>query len=371
MVFRPDPIEEEVISQPCDHQTLTIGDISESVSQITPLEFGTWRGTAVCYRLDGNCCYRFNSDYGVFLYVIDTVTGELIEKDEPDMEAAREQEGFREQLSTDEIMDIVSGICPIDKSTADKISRKSNPDGTTDITFVTKYGDFFYKVDVYTGEVIEKSEPAPETIPELITSKQALDIATEACPLEAFDITGRKVSKSANGYIVTLGSKGGDYIYTIDKMSGKIVDKQEPEAVETDGAAEPLSTEEIMNIAIRATGRSPGEMTGNNLTLMRDRHWGATIIAGECEYFFEIDGYTGEILDTVITGEEPAKEVKDPFQAAMEAAFASIKGYDYTGENIHVNRTKQDGKDVVIVSLDWRGQNYVMTYSIEDQKLIG
>ena len=455
VILRQKHQADEAAEQPAEHQTIPAKDLSYCIEKVCPIEFTMWRENAICYRMDGNARYRFNSDYGTFLYVVDTVTGEIIEKEEPDIEAARSQEGFREQLSSDELYDIVFDLCPVKRAEADKISRVYSPDGSWEITITTVYGDFFYKVDAYTGEVQDRIEPdmdearTQEGFQEPISSEQALDIAEEACPLDSFSITGRKVSKSEIGFIVTLGSEAGDFVYSINKLTGEIVEKTEPEISEAsapanphalanageglmvaeeafplspdkitsrnvnrgtgeiwiitlgtvygdfvymidpstgeivdkeepdieearsqEGFREPLSDSEIMNIAVAATGLNHGDILSRNVSHDENNNWKITLGTAQNEYYFEIDGFTGEILDSVTPGEAPAQKEKDPFEAAIDAAFASIEGFDYKAENIRVAQTKMDGKDVMKVSFDWQGKAYEMVYSIADKQLI-
>ena len=61
-----------------------------------------------------------------------------------------------------------------------------------------------------------------EGFQEPISSEQALDIAEKACPLDGASITGRKISKSEIGFLVTLSSDLGDFVYSINKLTGEI-----------------------------------------------------------------------------------------------------------------------------------------------------
>ena len=456
VILRQKHEADEAAEQPAEKQTIAAKDLSDCIIEVCPIEFSRWRDNAICYRMDGNARYRFNSDYGTFLYVIDTVTGEIVEKEEPDIEAARAQEGFREQLSSDEIYDIVFDLCPVKRSEADNISRVYSPDESWEITISTVYGDFFYKVDAYTGEVRDRIEPDMEAareqegFQEPISSEQALDIAEKACPLDGASITGRKISKSEIGFLVTLSSDLGDFVYSINKLTGEIAEKTEPEIGETpvqqephaltdagegldvaekafplgpdkitsrkvnrgtgeiwtitlgtvygdfvylidpktgeivekqepdieearnqEGFKEPLAESEIINIAVQATGMNHGDFTSRNISHDESNNWKVTLgTAQGVEYFFEIDGFTGDILDSAVPeGVQPQKE-KDPFEAAIDAAFGAIEGFDHKAENIHVTQTKVNGTDVIRVNFDWQGTAYEMFYSIADKQLI-
>ena len=455
VVLRQKHEADEEAEKPAENQTIASTELSGWVEKVCPIEFTRWKDIAVCYQMDGNARYRFNSDYGVFLYVIDTVSGDIIAKEEPDIEAARSREGFREELSSDEIYDIVFGLCPVQRSAADKISRSYSPDGSWEITIATVYGDFFYKVDAYSGEVLDKIEPDVDMIREQegfrepITSEQALEIAEKACPLDFGAITGRKVSQSEAGFTVTLSSSSGSYVYTINKLTGEIVEKTEPEAGEApaqtdshaltdageglmvaekafplgpdkitsrkvnrgtgeiwtitlgtvygdfvylidpatgeivdrnepdieearnqEGFREPLSNNEIMDIAVQASGLKPGEILSRHLSHGEDNLWKITLGTAQGDYYFEIDGFSGEVLDSAVPGGTAPVKEKDPFEAAIDAAFASMDGFDYKAENIRVSQSRMDGKDVIKVTFTWRGDTYEKIYSIADKRLI-
>ncbi len=454
LVFRQKHQAEEAAAEPAENQTLDTGAISEYVAKVCPATEDHWSDRAICYRMDGNAVYRFSTEYGPFRYVVNMVNGDILEKEEADIEAARAREGFREKLSSDEIYEYVFKACPVERSAANKISRQSDPDGNWDITISTVYGDFYYKVNGYTGEILDRVEPdvdqirEQEGITEPITSEQALEIAEKACPLDFGQITGRKVSKSENKFKITLGSAAGDFIYEIDRLTGEITDRTEPDissltenvsshaltdtsegfsiveaafplgrdkitsrkvsrskdawtytlgtvygdfvyvvdpatgtitektepdveaARSQEGFQEPLSMDDVMAIAVKASSLSPAEISSRNIAHGDDNNWRITLGTAQGDYTYFIDGFSGEILDSVTPeGAVPAED-PDPFGSAINAAFAAMENFDYKTENIKVSQMEINGENVVVVTFDWQGKPYEFYYSIAERKLI-
>lgn len=456
LIFRQKFQAEEAAAEETEYQTLTAGELSEYIGKECPATQDHWTDRVVSYRMDGNAVYRFNTEYGPFRYVVDMVDGEILEKEEADIEAARAQEGFREKLTSEEIYEYVFKVCPVERSAAEKIARQADADGNWDITITTVYGDFFYKVDGYTGEIMDAVEPDVDAIREEkgitdpITSEQALEIAEQACPLDFGQITGRKVSKSDSGFKITLGSEAGDFIYVIDRLTGEITDRTEPdisaltentsshaltdtsegfdvaeaafplgrdkitsrkvskkqdawtytlgsvygdfiytidpatgtitEKTEPDieevrnqeGFQEPLSMDEVMAIAVKESGLSPALISNRNVAHGEDNNWRITLETQQGNYTYFIDGFTGEITDSIIPegdgGELP--EDPDPFGSAISASYAAMENFDYKAENIKVAQKQIDGKDVIVVNFDWQGNAYEFFYSLADRQLI-
>ena len=157
LVFRQKHQAEEAAQQPAEYQTLTYPDISGYVAKACPASEEHWMERAMCCTMDGNVRYSFTTEYGPFQYVVNSLNGDILEREEPDIDAVREQEDFREKLTSDEIYEYVFKVCPVERSAAEKIARQSDADGNWNITITTVFGDFFYKVDAYTGEILDKT----------------------------------------------------------------------------------------------------------------------------------------------------------------------------------------------------------------------
>ncbi len=74
--------------------------------------------------------------------MVDGFTGEILEKTEPDLEAAKAQAASAGPLSTDDVMNRVFGVCPLtpDKLSNIKLSQRS--DGVWTVTFDSADGPF-------------------------------------------------------------------------------------------------------------------------------------------------------------------------------------------------------------------------------------
>jgi hypothetical protein len=257
--------------------------------------------------LDGTGTVTFHTDFGDYYYRIDTCTGEILDREEPDLEEARQAEGFREPLDADEVHDIVSAACPIDLSVAQGIRVERDDSGIWTYLFGSAYGDFFYQIDGYSGKILDSMEPdvdaarAQEGFVEPLTPEDAMDAAFAACPISRALATNLKVSKKSDGnWSVTFSSEYGDFYYKVDGFSGEILDSTEPEIEKSEKPAAP----------------------------------------------------------------------SDQFGDAIKASFSSLKGYRGGAENIKVRMISRDGKQLVEVTFDWNGESYVKLYDVAEGKLV-
>ena len=299
----------EIDEQPEDITSATwdTADLLLVPADICPVEFALWRNNAVHYRLeDGNCVLTFTTDYGEFLYVLDIITGEILDKSEPDMDAARAQEGFREPMSKDELWAIVEEQVPFYMSSAKKTRTAQTPDGNREFFIETIYGDYYYLLDGYTGEILDREEPdvdaarAQEGFREPVEANEALRIAEDASGLDIGLIDQRKVGKAGENFEVSFTSPYGDYSYIIDPMTGKILEKNEPDidaARAQEGFTEPMTTREAMDLAL---GLCPVESTGINTRTGAKQTDGSFVITLGTVYgdfIYHFDGMTRELLD--------------------------------------------------------------------------
>ena len=257
--------------------------------------------------LDGTGTVTFHTDFGDYYYLIDTCTGGILDRAEPDLEEARKAEGFREPLSADEVYDIVSAACPIDLSVAQGIRVQRDDSGIWTYLFGSAYGDFFYQIDGYSGKILDSMEPdvdaarAQEGFVEPLTPEDAMDAAFAACPISRALATNLKVSKKTDGnWSVTFSSEYGDFYYKIDGLSGEILDSTEPEIEKSGKPAAP----------------------------------------------------------------------SDPFGDAIQASFSSLKGYRGGAENIKVRMISRNGRQLVEVTFDWNGESYEKLYDVAEGKLV-
>lgn len=218
-----------------ENTLLTTEEIEDLVFEVCPVDRILCSHRKVKISLDGTVTVTFHTDYGDYMYQVDRSTGEILDREEADIEAARAQEGFREPLTNDEVHDIVSGLCPIEMTQASKINVRRSDEGIWEFTLDSVYGQFYYSIDGYTGEVLDSIEPdmeearSQEGFQEPLTSETALELAEKESGLKFDQVTSRKVLKKADGsYVVTLGSAAGDYIYRLDGLTGEILERTEP-----------------------------------------------------------------------------------------------------------------------------------------------
>ncbi len=440
--------------------------VLDAVEKVCPVDRSLWSGTAVKYRWP-DCCsvVTFETDYGPARYVVDQVTDEVVDGQDPDIEGARAREGFREPLNSDQIYEIVSNRCPLEYMSDGKIRQSRSADGAWRFYIDTAYGEFYYEIDGYTGEILDAVEPdmdearAQEGFVEPLSGSEAIDLAAEQTGLEHGKITGRHVKKtnSHDYFTVTLNTVYGEFIYKIDRTTRKVLEKTEPdvdavkaqegftEPMDTDeamrlaeqmsglsfeqitkrkgsrkadgsivitlgsiygdfmyhfdintrevlekeepdieavrsqeGFAEPLGEEEIIKIAVEAAGLKRQDVSHESISLSNSV-WRLTLdVVDGRQFYFEIDGMSGEILDRIDpeeggssgAAEEAPKSSGDVFGDAINACTGSLEGYDYTAANIKVGMKEKNGQQFVSVKFTWHGKDYDMVYSVADGKVV-
>lgn len=158
-----------------------------------------------------------------------------VEKAEINIESTEPQtEDAKIELSDDDCFDIVFSDAPTDSLTADNCTIERKKDGTIIFTFTTVDGEYSYKLDAYTGEILEKSQP--ETI---TTSKNdhvdddIFDILKEICPVDYAQGENLKIRKSDDNssFEVSFNTSDGYFFYRIDRETGEVIEKQEPENI--------------------------------------------------------------------------------------------------------------------------------------------
>ena len=174
-----------------------------------------------------------------------------------------------EKLDSKEIMHAAFAVCPISSRLAEHVLVGLEHDGVRTVTFGSEFGDFAYTVDVYTGEVLEKSEPeiteemlAAST---LLTSKEARNAVFEVCPISSRDAQNMRISLKGKVYEVTFNSDYGMFSYTVDAKTGEILEKDEPDLSQVDI----VSSSDIMKDAREACLATLDGYTGGaeNMTL--------------------------------------------------------------------------------------------------------
>ena len=97
-------------------------------------------------------------------------------------------------------------------------------------------------------ETAVEEQAEPEAAPEetVLDSDAIMGIVLDACPLDLAQIDNIKVSAVKDGLCtVTFDSEAGPFSYTLDAVTGEIVDKVEPEVTAEVQAHDP--TEEAIN----------------------------------------------------------------------------------------------------------------------------
>ena len=292
---------EEGFREPMDYDDL-LGKIFDQA----PIDITQTRGIRCSLNPDDTCAISFDSAYGPFVYLVDPFTGEILEREEPDIMAALADPDFQERIDTEELLSCIFDICPIDITVARNIKPSLRADDRWLVTFGSAYGDFMYLVDPY-GEILEKTEPdieaakAQEGFREPLDTEGILNSVFDNCPI---DITlARKIKPSPgknDTWTVTFESDYGDFMYVVDAFTGEILERSEPdmEAVKAEeGFTEPLAVTDIMNNVFAVAPIRVDQMQDIRPSMRADGTWAVTFDSDYGSFLYVVDGTTGEILE--------------------------------------------------------------------------
>ena len=145
---------------------------------------------------------------------------------------------------------------------------------------------------------------------EQISAEDAQRYALTAAGLSAKDVEMKKPEKAShNGmeyYRVSFTGKDGSYRYDVDALTGIVIDSQTPQdddvAGSESGSGQPvaLTPAEAKTKALTHAGKRADEVTFVQAELDEDdgkAHYDIEFYSGNVEYDYEIDLYTGAVLE--------------------------------------------------------------------------
>ena len=378
-ILRGSSLDDEQQPEDITNTTIDSTDLMVKARSFCPLDLTEWDDVRIYYLAENaNCVITFTTKYGDFLYVMDSITGELADKREPDIDAVRQQEGFTESIDSIEAQRIAEDASGVDILAIS--DREIYLEGDAyKYSFNSPYGTFFYTIDAKTGKITDRVEPdkdaarSQEGFVDPVTVDEAQQIAEAACPVDFTEIIDHKVALDEDGlYIITLYTNYGDCIYQIDPVTRAVTVMQEPDvdAARQAGSGAPLNLDQILTIAEAACPVPFSLLDPPVISQVSDNVYSVTMTSGDYVFVYTIDALTGTITDQIVPDDYVApEEARDIYGEAIDAAAAVIPGYDFGGE-IVVGEAEAAGDRIVTVTIDWNGQHYEYHYSANERKLI-
>ena len=288
------------------HEPIEYMKLLDLVFQQSPIDFSQSKTIRTSLQSDKSVAVRFGSAYGDFLYVIDYLTGEILDREEPDVEAALADPDFQERLSSDDILTAVFKDCPLDIANAKNIKVALRSDDRWTVTFGSVYGDFLYVVDPY-GEIMDFVEPdieavkAQEKFQEPLDPEAVIDLVFNQCPISIGQAKNLKVAPQKNDtWSVTFDSDYGNFAYKVDGTTREVIEKAEPdlEAVKAqESFSEPLDAEGAINRVFSVSPIKIPEMKNIKAAKRTNDSWAVTFDSDYGSFLYVIDAKTGEILE--------------------------------------------------------------------------
>ena len=378
-ILRGSSLDEDKQPEDIPNTTIDSSDLMVKAYGFCPVDLAEWDDVKIHYLAkNANCVITFTTKYGDFLYVMDSITGELVDKREPDIDAVRQEEDFTEGIDMEEAQRIAEAASGVDILAI--TDRKIHKTGDVfEYSFNSPYGPFAYTIDANTGKIIDRVEPdkdearSQEGFKDPITVDEAQQIAEAVCPVDFTEIIDRKVETDENGlYIVTLNTNYGDCIYQVDPITRAVTVLQEPDidAARQAGDGAPLNIDQMFTIAEAACPVPFHLIDGREVAEAGENEFSIILTSGDYVFVYTINTLTGEIVDQDVPEDYVApEESRDIYGEAIDAAVAAIPGFDYSGE-IGVSEAATGGDTIVTVTINWNGQQYEYHYSANERKLI-
>ena len=300
------PASPEPTPEPTEEPTpMDSGAALDIIHEVCPLDTFVMKNIKTVRQPDKSWLVTFTSDYGDFMYLVDGYTGEILDKDEPDLTAAGD---VPQMISSEEALDIAEAASPIDTGLKNiKVSRNTN-EPIWIVTFTSAYGDHMYVIDAYTREILEREEPeiTEEALPAggIPTAGEAIDAVYQVLPIDRSLMKNIKVTRRADDvWVVTFTSDYGDFLYAFDINTGELLEREEPDiaAAEAAGVRVSLTAQQAFDAVFAVTPVEPKDRQDVQIAKNGD-DWVITFTAPNGEYLYVVDGYSGEILDK----DEPA-----------------------------------------------------------------
>ena len=378
-ILRGSSLDDDKQPEDIPNTTIDSSDLMVKAYGFCPVDLAEWDDVKIHYLAkNANCVITFTTKYGDFLYVMDSITGELVDKREPDIDAVRQEDGFTEGIDMEEAQRIAEAASGVDILAI--TDRKIHKTGDVyEYSFNSPYGPFAYTIDANTGKIIDRVEPdmdearSQEGFADPISVDEAQQIAEAACPVDFTEIIDRKVAPDENGlYTVTLYTNYGECIYQVDPITRAVTVLQEPDidaARQADDGA-PLNIDQLFAIAEAACPVPFHLIDGRQVSEAGENEFSIILTSGDYVFVYTINTLTGEIVDQDVPEDYVApEESRDIYGEAIDAAVAAIPGFDYSGD-IGVSEAAKGGDTVVTVTITWNGQQYVYNYSVNERKLI-
>ena len=378
-ILRGSSLDEDKQPEDIPNTTIDSSDLMVKAYGFCPVDLAEWDDVKIHYLAkNANCVITFTTKYGDFLYVMDSITGELVDKREPDIDAVRQEEDFTEGIDMEEAQRIAEAASGVDILAI--TDRKIHKTGDVfEFSFNSPYGPFAYTIDANTGKIIDRVEPdkdearSQEGFMDPITVDEAQQIAEAVCPVDFTEIIDRKAETDENGlYIVTLNTNYGDCIYQVDPITRAVTVLQEPDidAARQAGDGAPLNIDQMFTIAEAACPVPFHLIDGREVAEAGENEFSIILTSGDYVFVYTINTLTGEIVDQDVPEDYVApEESRDIYGEAIDAAVAAIPGFDYSGE-IGVSEAATGGDTIVTVTINWNGQQYEYHYSANERKLI-
>lgn len=290
-------------------------DLTKTQIKYVRVEMDTENGTPI-YEVE---FYNGNEEYD---YDIDAKTGKILKYDH-DIENYTVSEQFISSSKAQSIACAHAGVA--DTKVVFVKNELDYDDGKAIYEIEFYYGttEYDYEIDAATGKIIsydkeiENFQVSDITTGQYISKEKALEIAKNHAKLSSSQLSGSKVKMDYDDgrmeYEVELFTKTGEYEYTLDAKTGKILEYDQDDNYDDDyydddddyeqagsGSTTDIGSTKAKEIAFKHAGTSSSSIY--SLEVESDYENGSLVYeisfgSGNVEYDYVIQASTGKILE--------------------------------------------------------------------------
>lgn len=200
---------------------LTDDDLFELVFAEAPVHEDDAMDVHIKRNEDGTVIFSFRSVDGDYAYTINGQTGEILDKKQPDKITTTNAKAT--SFDEDQIFDAIKKYSPVDYAKAQNLKIKKAKDlSYYEVTFSTSDGDFYYKLDGKTGDLLDKKEP--DHISEKNQIAEQDDDPYGAAISACVDYVGVDMPNAKNIHVKEIGKGDGKKIQVTFDSDGKSYD---------------------------------------------------------------------------------------------------------------------------------------------------
>lgn len=188
------------------------------------------------------------------------------------------------------------------------ITKSERSENIYNIAFLYNHCEYKYEIDAYSGEILDRKIQEQAVA---ISDKESLEIALKDINANENEIQIEKLEQKKDKFKIEFIYSSNRYSFEIDAYSGDIIEKEVQEHVVI------ISEETALSIVLNDIGAAETEIQIEKLEQKGDK-LKLEFIYINCQYSYEIDAYSGEILEKEVSEQAPSISEETALLTALE-----------------------------------------------------